>query len=155
MWQPKVEIGKRNWWWQKWSFASWKKIYISVTHNNSTTTSDMYMTWHDKSTEGLCCDYQQNIPVLAVTTGELFYLRQVWVYNMGIYSCKTGCTKMYTNDETAGKKGSNECVSLVKYYIDIWRIWDPVSFQCQLCRTKYKHSDGLVFKLSYCIRQVP
>jgi hypothetical protein len=38
---------------------------------------------------------------------------------MGIYSWKTGCTKMYMYDETAGKKGSNECVSLVKYYIDI------------------------------------
>lgn len=25
---------------------------------------------------------------------------------------------MYMYDETAGKKGSNECVSLLKYYID-------------------------------------
>jgi hypothetical protein len=31
-----------------------EKIYISVTHNSSTTTSDVYeMAWHDKSTEGL------------------------------------------------------------------------------------------------------
>jgi len=52
------------------------------------------MARHEKSVEGLCFAYQQNIPLLAVTTGELFYL-WVWVCNMGIYSWKTGCTKMY------------------------------------------------------------
>jgi hypothetical protein len=59
-----------------------------------------------------------DIPVPGLTTGGLFYLRQVWLYNMGIYSCKTGCTKMYMYDETTGKKGSNESVSLLKHYID-------------------------------------
>jgi len=37
---------------------------------------------------------------------------------MGIYSCKTGCMKMYVYDETTGKKGSNERVSFLKHYID-------------------------------------
>jgi hypothetical protein len=37
---------------------------------------------------------------------------------VGIYSCKTGCTKMYMYDETTGKKGSNESVSLLEHYID-------------------------------------
>jgi hypothetical protein len=59
-----------------------------------------------------------NFPVPVLTTGELFYLRQVWVYNMGIYSCKTGNTKMYVYDETAGKKGSNGRVSLLKHSTD-------------------------------------
>jgi hypothetical protein len=42
----------------------------------------------------------------------------VWVYNIGIYSHKTGSTKMYMYNEITGKKGSHECVSLVRYYID-------------------------------------
>lgn len=66
----------------------------------------------------MCCDYQQNVPFPVLITGELFYLQKAWAYNMGIYSCKTGYTKMYMYDETAGKKGSNECVSLLKLYID-------------------------------------
>lgn len=73
---------------------------------------------NDPTIEGLCFDYQQNLPVPVLTTGELFYLRQVWVYNIGFYSCKTGCSKMYMFDETTGRKGSNETVSLLKHYID-------------------------------------
>jgi hypothetical protein len=41
----------------------------------------------------------------------------IWVYKMGIYSCKTGCTRMYMYDETTGKKNSNESVSLLKHHI--------------------------------------
>jgi hypothetical protein len=79
------------------------------------------MARHEKSVEGLCFAYQQNIPLLAVTTGELFYLRQVWVYNMGIYSWKTGCTKMYMYDETAGKKAqTNLCHSKNTILITIY-----------------------------------
>jgi hypothetical protein len=74
----------------------------------------------EKSIEGLCFTYQQNIPVLAQTSGELFYLQKVWVYNIGIYSFKTGCSKMYMYDETTGKKGSKERVSLLKHYIDYY-----------------------------------
>jgi len=66
----------------------------------------------------VCCDYQPNIPFPALTAGELFYPQKVWLYNIGIYSYKTRSTKMYMCDETTGKKGSNECVSLVKYCVD-------------------------------------
>ncbi|KAJ8884670.1 hypothetical protein PR048_016528 [Dryococelus australis] len=72
----------------------------------------------DPSTEGVCFDSEQNLPVPVPTTGEVFHLRQVWVYNMGFCSRKTGCSKMYTYDETTGKKGSNETVSLLKHYIE-------------------------------------
>jgi hypothetical protein len=40
-------------------------------------------------------------------------LAAVWYYNMGIYSCKTGCSKMYMYNETTGKNGSNKSVSLL------------------------------------------
>jgi hypothetical protein len=56
------------------------------------------MVQHDKSTEGLRFDYQQNLPVPVLRTGE------VWFY-MGIYSCKTGCIRMYMYNETTRKKG--------------------------------------------------
>jgi hypothetical protein len=43
---------------------------------------------------------------------------------------------MYIYDETTGKKGSNESVSLLEHYIDkyIWRTEDCAYFQWQLCR---------------------
>jgi hypothetical protein len=74
------------------------------------------MAQHYKSIGGLCFAYQQNIPVLTLTTGELFYLRHVG-YNMGIYSCKTGYTSMYMCDETTGKKAQTN-LSPVKHYVD-------------------------------------
>jgi hypothetical protein len=37
---------------------------------------------------------------------------------MAIYSCKAGNNRIYMHDKTAGKKGSNESVLLLKHCID-------------------------------------
>jgi hypothetical protein len=47
---------------------------------------------------------------------------------------------MYMYDETTGKKGSNESVSLLKHYIDkyMWRSEDPASFTATTMQDKIK-----------------
>ncbi len=73
---------------------------------------------HDPSIEVLSIDHQQNLPVPLLTTGEIFYARQVWVFNQCFHSGRTGESVMYMYDETTGRKGANETVSFLKHYIE-------------------------------------
>ncbi|KAJ8882308.1 hypothetical protein PR048_014110 [Dryococelus australis] len=103
---------------------------------------------HDPSTEGVCFDFEQNCPVTVLTTGEVFYLRQVWVYNMGFYSCTTGCSKMYMHNEITGKKVSNKTVSLLKHYIEKY-IPEHVKTLHLFSDNCAEHFDGTVLGIIY------
>lgn len=67
----------------------------------------------------MCFDYQQNLPLPHVPAGDLFYKRQLWVYNFCIYSGNTGKSYFYMYDEAVAKKGKNEIISFLKHFFDI------------------------------------
>lgn len=71
----------------------------------------------DETVETICFDYQQNLPVPVLTTGEIFYARQIWVYNQLFYSCSNNKSVSYMFDETVAKKGSIETVSFLWHFI--------------------------------------
>ena len=50
-------------------------------------------------------------------TGDVFYLRQLWLFVFGVNSAKTGKSKMYTLPETQAKRGVTEVVSCLSHYI--------------------------------------
>lgn len=52
----------------------------------------------------LSFDYQQNMPLPHIPSGDVFYKRQVWSYNFCIYSGKTGQSYFFMYDESVGKK---------------------------------------------------
>lgn len=66
----------------------------------------------------LCFDFQQNLPLPHIPSGDVFYKRQIWQYNFCIYSAKTGISTFYMYDEFTGKKGSNEVISFLHNYIE-------------------------------------
>lgn len=68
-------------------------------------------------TEVLCFDYQQNMPLPKVPSGDAFYKRQVWVYNFCISSGKLKKHHFYVYDETVGKKTPNEPISFLHHYV--------------------------------------
>lgn len=72
----------------------------------------------DENVDVIVFDYQQNLPVPILPIGDIFYKRQLWVYNQCFYSGKTDRSSMYMYDETVGKKGANETISFLKHYID-------------------------------------
>ncbi|KAF2906166.1 hypothetical protein ILUMI_00004 [Ignelater luminosus] len=72
----------------------------------------------DPTVETLCFDYQQNLPVSLLTTGDIFYAQQLWVFNQAFHSCSDKKAEMYMFDETIGKKGCIETVSFLKHYIE-------------------------------------
>lgn len=72
----------------------------------------------DPNIETLCLDYQQNLPLPLLTISDIFYARQLWVYNQAFHSCTDKKAVMYMFDETIGKKGCSETVSFLKHYIE-------------------------------------
>lgn len=77
-----------------------------------------------KSEEGkLYCtiDIQQTMPLPKMPVGEAFYLRQIWLYNLGIHlaSKDKNHAVMCTWTEDVAKKGSFE-VSCALHYLAMW-----------------------------------
>lgn len=72
----------------------------------------------EESVEVLCFDYQQNMPLPHIPSGDVFYKRQLWVYNFCVHSAKTGESKFYMYDEITAKKGCNEVVSFLLHYLE-------------------------------------
>ena len=68
-------------------------------------------------TECLCFDFKQNMPYPHIATSDVFYSRQHWLFVFGIYSAKTGKSRIYTWPETKARRGVNEVVSCLDDYI--------------------------------------
>ena len=56
-------------------------------------------------------DFQQNLPLPTLTHSDVFYCRQLWVYNFGIHDCVSDKGVMHLWDETTAKRGSSEVAS--------------------------------------------
>lgn len=52
-------------------------------------------TQSNTNIEVLSFDYQQNMPLPHIPGGDVFYKRQLWVFNFCIYSAKTGRSYHY------------------------------------------------------------
>ena len=71
----------------------------------------------DTTVATLSFDFQQNLPSPVLPVGEIFYARQLWLYNFGIHDCATNAGTMYVWDESTAKRGSNEVASCLLHYI--------------------------------------
>jgi len=67
--------------------------------------------------EVLAFDFQQNLPLPHVPCGDVFYKRQLWVYNLCISSGRTGMTYFFLYDEATARKGQNEVISFLHHYL--------------------------------------
>lgn len=68
--------------------------------------------------EVLSFDYQQNMPLPHVPCGDVFYKRQIWSYYFCIYSAKKNKAYFFMYDESIAKKGQNEVISFIHYYLE-------------------------------------
>jgi len=46
----------------------------------------------------LCFDFKQNMPLPHLQTSDVFYMRQLWLYVVSMYSSKTGKSIMYLDE---------------------------------------------------------
>ena len=63
-------------------------------------------------------DYQQNLPLPVVPLGDVFYMRQLWVFSFCIFEASTGKSYFFLYDESMSRKGQNEVTSMLHYYFD-------------------------------------
>ena len=62
-------------------------------------------------------DLEQNLPTPHIHTSLVFYLRQLWVYNLGIHNVSNGNGYMCMWPENVARRGSDEIAScLLKYF---------------------------------------
>lgn len=66
----------------------------------------------------LCFDFKQNMPLPHLQTSDVFYMRQLWLYVLSMYSGKTGKSIMYCWPETEARRGANEVISVLDHYIN-------------------------------------
>lgn len=57
------------------------------------------------------------MPLSHIPCGDVFYKRQLWCYNLCIYSAKTGLSHFYMYDEITGKKEQNEVISFLHHFL--------------------------------------
>lgn len=57
--------------------------------------SDFILATQCKEIECLTFDLQKTLPMPKIPTGILYYKRQLWLYNMGIYSAKTNLSECF------------------------------------------------------------
>ena len=65
----------------------------------------------------LAFDFQQNMPLPMLPSTDVFYSRQVWMYNFNIHCFSNGKAHMFMYTECDGKKGPDEVVSCLDWYI--------------------------------------
>ena len=56
-------------------------------------------------------DFQQNLPLPHIPVGDVFYVRQLWLYVFGVHECGSNRAVMYSWPEFIAGKGGNEVVS--------------------------------------------
>lgn len=70
----------------------------------------------DNTKEAIVYDYAKNHHVPNITTGEVYYKRQLSVYVFNIHILSTGQSVFYTYAETTGHKGSDEVCSFLHHF---------------------------------------
>lgn len=58
-------------------------------------------------------DMMQKLPVPTFTHNSMFYLRQMWVYNLGIHDCRTDTAMMCMWNEMIAGRGADEVYILI------------------------------------------
>lgn len=67
---------------------------------------------------GLSFDYMQNLPLPTLPVQEIFYYRQLWVYEFCIHNMRTGKGTFYSYHEGQALKGPNEVSTFINDYVN-------------------------------------
>lgn len=81
----------------------------------------------DRRTCYVTLDLQQTMPLPKLSTSKAFYLRQMWLYNVGIHCVKQSGHKSYffTWTEDIANRGSNEIASCLLRFCKLLKEEDP------------------------------
>lgn len=92
----------------------------SRLHNMKAKKFFQILKEEKEDTVTVCFDCQQNQPLPKLSIGEVFYSRQVWLYNclfMQVANNKNTNMAHYTWLETQSGRGANEIASAIRHYL--------------------------------------
>jgi hypothetical protein len=72
---------------------------------------------NDRTQAVIFHDYKKNLQILKTYVSVEYYLRKFFCYNFGLHDLKTNNVVMYLYPENFAKKGSNEVISFINFYI--------------------------------------
>jgi len=100
-------------------------------------------------------DCMQNLPSPVVPVQEVFYFRQLWVYEFCIHNMKTAKATFYSYHEGEALKGNNEVISFLNDYIraNVPKDITELHLFCDGCPGQNKNSSmiKLPMSLSVCL----
>ena len=71
----------------------------------------------DPSLNTIAFDLQQALPTPMIPTEIVFYMRQLWTYNLGVHNCSDDSATMMMWPDNMASRGANEIAScLLKYF---------------------------------------
>jgi len=94
-----------------------KKMWHKRRAKSAQDTLAKFKKDNDPTLAVLCFDLQQAQCTPKLFTGEQYYKRKLWTYNLGVHDVKSGQGFMYVWNETQGGRGSAEVVSILKKHI--------------------------------------
>ena len=65
--------------------------------------------------------YSLNLPCPNIQNSEIFYMRQMWLYNFGVHDNVDKTATMMVWEENEGKRGSCEVASCLQRIFDVRR----------------------------------
>jgi hypothetical protein len=71
----------------------------------------------DRKQAVICYDFQKNLQMPQTNVSVEYYLRKFFCYNFGLHDLKTNSAVMYLYPENFAKKGSDEVISFINFYI--------------------------------------
>lgn len=72
---------------------------------------------HCPEKRAICFDLQMTLPTPYITCSKVYYLRQLWTYNLGIHDLASGVGIIYMWRGGEGSKGSQDVISCLLKYI--------------------------------------
>lgn len=86
----------------------WELHKVKADRGYQSLKEDTAFAKLHSDTEMLTFDLEMSLPTPVLTTGIVYYKRQLWTYNLGIHNTATevGCMHMW--DESVASRGSHE-----------------------------------------------
>ena len=85
---------------------------------------DRQRAQNDPSLNTIAFDLQQALPTPMIPTEIVFYMRQLWTYNLGVHNCSDESATMIMWPENMASRGADEIASCLLKYFQLNRVED-------------------------------